>query len=151
MKSRLRQDLKALMLIPGLSGHEERVAAWLRLRLEVLSLTHRTDRLGNLIATIPGDPAKPSVLIFTHMDQLGFFVRKIESDGLIRVERMGGVSERVVDRDTVLVASVPAWCQLDELQQPETTHLLCYGICGRALVAAASEPIRAPAHSDACT
>ena len=96
MKSRLRQDLKALMLIPGLSGHEERVAAWLRLRLEVLSLTHRTDRLGNLIATIPGDPAKPSVLIFTHMDQLGFFVRKIESDGLIRVERMGGVSERAM-------------------------------------------------------
>lgn len=96
MKARLREDLKALMLIPGLSGHEERVAAWLRARLSDLGLTHRTDRLGNLIATLPGDPAKPSVMVFTHMDQLGFFVRKVEADGLIRVERMGGVSERAM-------------------------------------------------------
>ena len=96
MKSRLRDDLKALMLIPGLSGHEERVAAWLRVRLNGLGIANRTDRLGNLIATLPDDPAKPSVMIFTHMDQLGFFVRKIESDGLIRVERMGGVSERAM-------------------------------------------------------
>ena len=96
MKARLREDLCALMLIPGLSSHEERVAKWLRVRLDGLGLTHRTDRLGNLIASIPGDPAKPVVLIFTHMDQLGFFVRKIEADGLIRVERMGGVSERAM-------------------------------------------------------
>lgn len=96
MTARLRADLKALMLIPGLSGHEERVAAWLRAELNALGLPNRTDRLGNLIATIQGDPAKPSVMIFTHMDQLGFFVRKIEADGLIRVERMGGVSERAM-------------------------------------------------------
>lgn len=96
MKARLREDLKALMLLPGLSGHEERVAAWLRDRLSAIGLAHRTDRMGNLIATIPGDPAKPSVMVFTHMDQLGFFVRKIEADGLIRVERMGGVSERAM-------------------------------------------------------
>lgn len=96
MRARLRADLGALMLIPGLSGHEERVAAWLRPRLDGLGLANRTDRLGNLICTIPGDPAKPSVMVFTHMDQLGFFVRKIEADGLIRVERMGGVSERAM-------------------------------------------------------
>lgn len=96
MKARLREDLKALMMLPGLSGHEERVAAWLRDRLSAIGLAHRTDRMGNLIATIPGDPAKPSVMVFTHMDQLGFFVRKIEADGLIRVERMGGVSERAM-------------------------------------------------------
>ncbi len=96
MTAGLRADLKTLMAIPGLSGHEERVAAWLRGQLNALGLPNRTDRLGNLIATIAGDPAKPSVMIFTHMDQLGFFVRKIEADGLIRVERMGGVSERAM-------------------------------------------------------
>ena len=96
MIARLRADLKTLMAIPGLSGHEERVAAWLRGQLNALGLPNRTDRLGNLITTIQGDPAKPSVMIFTHMDQLGFFVRKIEADGLIRVERMGGVSERAM-------------------------------------------------------
>ena len=38
MIARLRADLKALMLIPGLSGHEERVAAWLRAELNALGL-----------------------------------------------------------------------------------------------------------------
>ena len=100
MKDRLRRDLCDLMMIPGLSGHEERVAAAVRARLGVSS---RVDRLGNVIATLPGDPLKPSVMIFTHMDQLGFFVRKIEADGLLRVERMGGVSERAMAAQVVTV------------------------------------------------
>ena len=37
-----------------------------------MGLAHRSDRLGNLIATIPGDAGAPSVMVFTHMDQLGF-------------------------------------------------------------------------------
>jgi putative aminopeptidase FrvX len=98
MKARLKADLCDLMLIPGLSGHEERVAASIRSRLAVASTV---DRLGNVIATFPGDPEKPSVMVFTHMDQLGFFVRKVEADGLIRVERMGGVSEKAMAAQVV--------------------------------------------------
>ena len=98
MIDRLRRDLCDLMVIPGLSGHEERVAAAVRARLGVAS---SVDRLGNVIATFPGDPEKPSVMVFTHMDQLGFFVRKVESDGLIRVERMGGVSEKAMAAQVV--------------------------------------------------
>ncbi|MCX7302144.1 MAG: M42 family metallopeptidase [Rhodobacterales bacterium] len=103
MKDRLRADLTALMLLPGLSGHEERVARYIRQTLAALGIVTTTDRLGNLIATFPGDPAAPSVMLFTHMDQLGFFVRRIEADGLIRVERMGGVSERAMAAQSVLL------------------------------------------------
>jgi putative aminopeptidase len=99
----IRDDLIALMGIPGLSGHEERVAAWLRDRLTAIGITSRTDRLGNLIATLPGDPKAPSVMVFAHMDQLGFVVRKVEADGLIRVERLGGVSERAMAAQAVLL------------------------------------------------
>lgn len=102
---RLRDDLKALMLIPGLSGHEEPVAAWLRAALTQEFIASRTDRLGNLIATMHGDPAKPSVMIFAHMDQLGFVVRKIEADGLLRVERLGGVAERAMAAQAVVVGT----------------------------------------------
>ena len=98
MKDRLRRDLCDLMLVPGLSGHEERVAAAVRERLGVPSTV---DRLGNVIVSFPGDPDKPSVMVFTHMDQLGFFVRKVEADGLIRVERMGGVSEKAMAAQVV--------------------------------------------------
>jgi putative aminopeptidase FrvX len=61
---------------PGLSGHEERVAKLIRARLSAMGLRSRTDRLGNVIATLRGDDPAPSVMLFTHMDQLGFIVRK---------------------------------------------------------------------------
>lgn len=107
MKDRIRQDLIALMLIPGLSGHEDRVRRHIAASLPNLSHPPRTDRLGNLIVTIPGNPQAPSVMVFTHMDQLGFFVRKIEDDGLIRVERMGGVPERALAAQAVLLCVGP--------------------------------------------
>lgn len=101
MRQRLREDLHDLMMTPGLSGHEERVAKLIRERLSDVGISSRVDRMGNVIASFNGDPAIPSVMIFTHMDQLGFFVRKIEDDGLIRVERMGGVSERAMAAQAV--------------------------------------------------
>ncbi|OCW59525.1 M42 family metallopeptidase [Hoeflea olei] len=101
MRDRLRRELADLMMIPGLSGHEERVARYIRDRLSEAGIESRVDRMGNVIATLEGDAAAPSVMIFTHMDQLGFFVRKIEADGLIRVERMGGVSERAMAAQAV--------------------------------------------------
>ena len=103
MTDRLRQNLCDLMMTPGLSGHEDRVAALIRTRLPEIAPKSRIDRLGNLIVTFAGDADRPSVMVFTHMDQLGFFVRKIEADGLIRVERMGGVPERALAAQAVLL------------------------------------------------
>ncbi|EPX87160.1 Cellulase M/related protein [Rubellimicrobium thermophilum DSM 16684] len=105
----LRDDLKALCLLPGLAGHEEPVAAWLRDRLSAVGLSTTTDRLGNLILTLPGDPALPSVMVFAHMDQLGFVVRKVEADGLLRVERLGGVAEKAMLAQAVLIC--PPGCE----------------------------------------
>ena len=102
-KERLRESLTAMMLVPGLSGHEERIRAHLRARLEALGIASRSDRMGNLIATLEGDPEAPSVMLFAHMDQLGFVVRKIEADGSIRVERVGGVPERALASQAVLL------------------------------------------------
>ncbi len=46
-------------------------------------------------------------MLFTHMDQLGFVVRKIEDDGLVRVERMGGVPERALAAQAVTLCVAP--------------------------------------------
>jgi len=97
----IRDDLHALMAVPGLSGHEDRVRAAIAARLDDIGLTHRTDRLGNLIATVAGEG--PAVMLFTHMDQLGFVVRKIEDDGFIRLERLGGVPERALASQEVML------------------------------------------------
>ena len=50
---------RELMLIPGLSGYEGRVRRYLAKQLAELGLKTRTDRLGNLIATLDGDAGLP--------------------------------------------------------------------------------------------
>jgi putative aminopeptidase FrvX len=103
MKERLRRNLTDLMLLPGLSGHEGRVRRHIAKLLAELGIESRSDRLGNLIATLEGTADAPSVMLFAHMDQLGFVVRKVEADGLIRVERLGGVPERALPSQAVLI------------------------------------------------
>src|SRR6478736_1964545 len=103
LKGRLRTLVTELMLIPGLSGHEGRVRRYLAAQLKSLGIDSRTDRLGNLIATLEGDRSDPSVMLFAHMDQLGLIVRKIEANGLIRVERLGGVPEKALPSQSVLL------------------------------------------------
>ena len=98
----LLRDLQHLMLLPGLCGHEYRVRKYIRDQLSDIGLNSHTDGLGNLISTLPGDTTAPSVMLFTHMDQLGFVVRKIEIDGFVRLERVGGVPERALAAQTVL-------------------------------------------------
>jgi putative aminopeptidase FrvX len=70
-----------------------------------MGLDSHIDRLGNLISTVEGDPALPAVMVFAHMDQLGFVVRKVEADGLIRLERVGGVPERALPAQAVLLCT----------------------------------------------
>jgi putative aminopeptidase FrvX len=90
------------MLVPGLSGYEGRVRRAIARELGLLGLTPRSDRVGNLIATIEGDAGAPRVMLFAHMDQLGLVVRKIEANGLVRVERLGGVPEKALPSQSVL-------------------------------------------------
>lgn len=99
----LRDTLHDLMMIPGLAGYEGRVRRYLAEALGALGITSRNDRLGNLIATLPGREDAPSVMLFAHMDQLGFVVRKIEANGLIRIERLGGVPEKALPSQQVLI------------------------------------------------
>ena len=95
MKARIKSDLMELMMVPGLSGHEDLIRAEIRKKLEAEDIQCASDRLGNLISTFKGD-AGPSVMVFAHMDQLGFVIKKIEDNGFIRIERLGGVPEKAL-------------------------------------------------------
>ncbi len=103
LAKRLANLTKDLMLIPGLSGYETRVRKRLAAELKTLGIDSASDRTGNLIATLKGDEKRPSVMLFAHMDQLGFVVRKIEASGLIRLERLGGVPERALASQEMLI------------------------------------------------
>ena len=99
MKDRLRDLTMAFCSVPGLSGHEARIRAAIQAELGGGDV----DVLGNLWRSFPGDAEAPSVMLFTHMDQLGFVVRKIEEDGFLRLERLGGVPERALAAQAVTI------------------------------------------------
>jgi putative aminopeptidase FrvX len=104
-RDRITAWLRDLVAIPGLSGQEDRVRRHIASILDAMGVSHDTDRLGNLIATLKGDASLPSVMLFAHMDQLGLIVRRIEPDGFLRVERLGGVPERALPAQDVLICA----------------------------------------------
>lgn len=103
MKENLIKDTLQLMKIPGLSGYEDRVRKYLKDEIEALGLSTITDKLGNLRLQIPGNG--PCIMIFTHMDQLGLVVRRIDEDGFLWFERLGGVPEKMLPGQPVLVSA----------------------------------------------
>lgn len=99
----MKELLERLLAVPGLSGHEDRIRRVIAKELEVCGCAHTTDTLGNLWTTFEGHG--PSILLFTHMDQLGFVVRKIEADGYLRLTRLGGVPERALASQDVVIST----------------------------------------------
>ncbi|MEG1016616.1 MAG: M42 family peptidase, partial [Oscillospiraceae bacterium] len=102
----LRETLRTYASITRVSGYEKEMAV--RLFDDMKSLADRVtiDRIGNVIADFDGqDEDAPSIMVFAHMDTIGFIIRRLDPDGFIRVERMGGVPEKLVQGIPVLVGS----------------------------------------------
>jgi len=88
-------QLRDLCNISALAGHEEDAIAYMRREFARYVSDIRVDRLGNVIACLPGaSAAGPKVMLSAHMDEVGFLVRKIEPDGWVRLTRVGGIPEK---------------------------------------------------------
>jgi putative aminopeptidase len=106
LRQRRRALLFDLMRVPGLAGHEQPVARFMRERMRPFADEVREDRLGNVIATLRGEDAEaPVVMLFAHMDSLGFVVRKIDADGFVRLHRLGGIPEKVLPGVRVVIGT----------------------------------------------
>ncbi len=104
MISRIEKYLEDTAMIPALAGHEQKLAAYMKREFESLGLKTEIDVFGNCIAKIKGtDQEAQVIMVFAHMDSIGFLVRYIEDDGFIRVERLGGIPEKVLPSTQVQV------------------------------------------------
>ena len=101
----IKKYLHDLCLISGLSGYEDEVRKYLSSQLDTNKLENTSDVLGNLICTLPGNDNLPSVMLFAHMDQLGFVIKKIEDNGFIRIERLGGVPEKALTSQEMVIVN----------------------------------------------
>ena len=89
--------LKKLCSANGISGCENSVREIIidEIKDNVTDIT--VDNLGNLIVFKKGKNApKKKVLISAHMDEVGFIVTDITSDGFIKFDEVGGIDRRVV-------------------------------------------------------
>ncbi|MCT8138534.1 M42 family metallopeptidase [Anaerobacillus sp. CMMVII] len=90
------QLLKTLSSLHGPCGFEQPVTTWIKDTLQDLADDVRVDALGNVIARKKGKKNGPKTIITAHMDEVGFIVKKIENNGLIRFEKLGGHDDRIL-------------------------------------------------------
>jgi putative aminopeptidase FrvX len=84
--------LKPLVETYGVSGHEKPVLDEVK-RLVPPWAKPETDASGNLVLHVAKAPAgskAPRILVVAHMDEIGFEVRSISSDGRLETESRGG-------------------------------------------------------------
>ncbi len=86
----------------GVSGHEwsvrravlEALPAWARERAEV-------DDIGNV--TVAAGPEGPATVFMAHMDEVGYTIESIASDGTVTLTAQGGVTASAWEGQTALV------------------------------------------------
>ncbi len=92
-------DLKVLCELCGVSGDETTVREYLMQEIQKCPdiLEMKTDALGNLLVHKKGRaPAKRSLMIGAHMDEVGLIVTGIRPDGTLSIAAVGGVDADVI-------------------------------------------------------
>ena len=104
----LIERLEKYCLTPAMAGFEEEMIKKLKSDLKDHVDEIRVDVLGNVIATIKGtSPEGSDLMIFAHTDSLGMIVKGVEENGFIRIERVGGVPERILAASNVILQPSP--------------------------------------------
>ncbi|MBE6876057.1 MAG: M42 family metallopeptidase [Ruminococcus sp.] len=101
--------LKELCALNGISGDEAQVRNYLEEKINQFPdiLECRTDALGNLLVHKRGrNQAKHTVLIGAHMDEVGFIITEIQSDGTCMLDTVGGIDPDVAIGRAVFLPKV---------------------------------------------
>ena len=105
-KQEIKKTLKEYMAIPRVSGYESKMAERFMADMSKYTDDVCKDTFGNVIAKFEGsDPNTPSIMVFSHLDTIGFFVSYISDDGFIKFDRIGGVPAKVLPGLQVRVGS----------------------------------------------
>ncbi|MFD1334764.1 M42 family metallopeptidase [Oceanobacillus iheyensis] len=95
--------VKQLSELNGPCGYEQNVAYFIRDYVEDKVDSVQVDAMGNVIARKKGGKPGPVTLITAHMDEVGFIIKKIENNGLLRFEKLGGHDDRILLAQSVKV------------------------------------------------
>ncbi len=93
--------LKTLTQLNGTSGYEDEVIDFITATLVANDIPYHQDRLGNIIVQTGKNPNR--IALFAHMDEVGFGVRGIREDGMIKFAAIGGVTDGILFSTPVVI------------------------------------------------
>ncbi|GAP12032.1 cellulase M [Bellilinea caldifistulae] len=104
MMSEIKDFLKDLISLPGLSGYESPVGERIQQEWQPLVDEISFSPLGSLHALKrgSGEEPRPSILLAAHMDAIGMMVTEIV-DGWLRFTPIGGIDPRILPGQQVIV------------------------------------------------
>ncbi|MFB6115526.1 MAG: M42 family metallopeptidase [Candidatus Nanohalobium sp.] len=85
----MKSLLKELVETPGVSGQEHEIRDKIREEVKDHADSVEVDDMGNLIAR-KGEGDK-TLMVATHMDQIGLAVKRVDENGFLKVTKVGGL------------------------------------------------------------
>ena len=82
--------LKELTETDGVSGHEGDIRRLMARELKTITDSLHYDKMGSIMGVKKGASDKPRVMVVAHMDEIGFMVREITTEGYIKFLPLGG-------------------------------------------------------------
>jgi len=98
-----REYLSLLSVGSGVSGYESSIASMVMERFKPLTDEMSCDSIGNVYALKKGNKRRAKIMLAAHMDEIGLIVKKIDSRGFLRFTSIGGVDQRTLLSQEVLV------------------------------------------------
>ncbi len=93
----MKELLKKLCELDGVPGYEDEVREFIEQEMAPYATEMTVDPVGNLIVFKKGaKPRKRPLLIMAHMDEVGFLVKDITEDGMLKLASAGGIDPRVL-------------------------------------------------------
>ena len=93
----MKEILKQLCAKNGVPGYEDEVRECIRQMVEPYADEIIEDHLGNLLVLKKGkQPRKAPMMVCAHMDEVGFLISRITSDGMFKIVPSGGIDPRVL-------------------------------------------------------
>ena len=86
----------------GVPGHEGEIAKIMADEFKKAGYRVDIDRFGNVLARSPSARKKP-LMLGAHMDEIGMLVKFINDKGFIRFVKMGGIDNRVLVNQRVVI------------------------------------------------
>ncbi len=93
----IKKSLKELCCLNGLSSREDSIGEYMFEEFKKSNENVYIDAIGNVVCNFKTkDDTLPKIMVFAHMDEIGFIIRKIENNGFLRFERLGGVNTQIL-------------------------------------------------------